>query len=731
MGDEEYKSVLIVNDSADAHVTFYQYAQWDVICWLSFVSKILKPCEKYLHRSKEKFRFKMVARFQDNQRPDKTILELQQWDGDKLFKVTGGSGTATPTVTEEALIDWVEKRICLRKIQRDKELKRTHRGRNFYEILGLDMKEVREMSKEQQAKAIKKGFYTQMRIWHPDRNGGDEEITKEILFAYETLQNEEKRAHYNNLTDYDEGWLSLRRYKAIFKPECVTEEQKKAYKKRMFLFAISALLTVGGIPFTACTAGVGAPALVICGGGFVGAGLQSLLHTLKAESVVDGCSDKGWCKKVCIGFAGGAVTAGAAVGITAAVTGIGSAALESAAFTTGQYLGSGAATGAVGGMVSSLAADAGKRFVDGEDVTLKQAGVRALVGAAVGSVAGVAGGAVTKAVVGPEAPAAAANLKGEIGEQVAIITGTKRLGNALARKIPRMLTENGTEAVVGCPLQIVKERLDDSVENRSPREHIVNELKNAAGNLALGAAREGVAACVKHAFSEVQVDQRPKKEFENPLVDDEAKPSGSKPFPRRSRVRFVLDEKNGEGLHNWRAGKCSATYKPLNTEDTPDLIPENLVSFSEGLANNSSVSTRLKLIRSNSLELIRFDSLDTDEQPEDGKVKYISNGAWFSKMVVTFFENSEKVTEEVKGSGKSIHIPSSARKIEVRFQVSRPFWGDVCKYDRFQKSWFTPYEPHIFRYDTPPIRTFTISGGLWWEAVMRVSDEYHEETKEM
>jgi len=100
-------------------------------------------------------------------------------------------------------------------------------------------------------------------------------------------------------------------------------------------------------------------------------------------------------------------------------------------------------------------------------------------------------------------------------------------------------------------------------------------------------------------------------------------------------------------------------------------------------------------------------------------------------MVVTFFQNRKKVTEEVRGSGTSINIPSSALKIEVRFQVRRPFWGDVYKYDRFRKSWFRPYEPHIFRYDTPPIRTFTISGSLWFEAVMRVSDEYHEETKEM
>ncbi|XP_029214500.2 uncharacterized protein LOC114977819 [Acropora millepora] len=710
MGDEEYKSVLIVNDSADAHITFYLYPRWDVICWLSLESKILKPGEKYLHRSKKRFQFKIVARFQDDQR-SKTILDCQQWDGDKLFKI---SETTSPTVTEEALTDQVEKRICLRKVQRSKELKRTRGGRNFYDILGLDMKKVRKMSKEQQAKEIRKGYLKQMHIWHPDRDGGDEEIAKEILFAYETLQNEEKRACYNNLTEYDEGWLSLRRYKAIFKPECVTEEQREAYKRRMALFAMSALLTIGGIVSTSVTAGLAAPVVVICGGvfggGSLGAGLQSLKHTLKKESVVDGCSFKDWSGKAGIGFVAGAVTGGAGVGIYAAVTGIGSAALESAVVTTGQYIGTGVTTGAVGGMASSLAADAGRRFVEGKDVTLKQTASRALCGAVVGSVAGVVGGAVTKAVVGSQPSAAAANLEGEGGEQDAIISGAKRLGNALARKISRSVAENGAEAVVGGPLHIVEERLDDSVENQSPGKHIVNGIKNAARNFALGCAREGVAVFVNHAYNEFQGDQKFEEKNENPLIDDDAKRSGSKLFSFQNRESFLRDEENGEGLHKWSAETCSVTYRPLNIEETPDLVPENLHSLSEDI-----VLVELK----------------TDGQPKDGKVKYICNGAGLSKMVVSFFENSEKVTEEVKGSGKSINIPSSARKIEVRFQVLCPFWGDICKYDRFHKSWFRPDEPHIFRYDTPPIRTFTISGNLWWKAVIRVSDKYHEETKEM
>ena len=111
---------------------------------------------------------------------------------------------------------------------------------------------------------------------------------------------------------------------------------------------------------------------------------------------------------------------------------------------------------------------------------------------------------------------------------------------------------------------------------------------------------------------------------------------------------------------------------------------------------------------------------------------YKSDGAWISKMIITYSFYGEEIKKEVIESGTIVKIPADARQIEVRFQVRRPCWGDIMKYDRFNKTWCKPYEPHVFRYETPPLRrTFTISGNLWWEAVMRVSDEYHEETGEM
>lgn len=221
---ERYKSLLIVNESSNAQVTLYLYPTWDFICWLSFESKIIKPNGgKYLHRSSKGFKFKLEAiKFEDGRRSKQTLQELEEWTEDKLLKIT-----KSLDISEGRLEDFPEeKTICLRKVQRDKELKSTSGRRNLYEILGLDMKQVRKMPKQDQIKAIKRGFQREIQRWHPDKNFGDDENAKEIIIAHEILKDEEKRARYHNEADYDNGWLSLKRFKAIFWPECVTEEQR-------------------------------------------------------------------------------------------------------------------------------------------------------------------------------------------------------------------------------------------------------------------------------------------------------------------------------------------------------------------------------------------------------------------------------------------------------------------------------------------------------------------------
>ena len=757
MSDEQYKSLLIVNESKDASITLYLYSSGDFLYLISFSSKIILPGQKYLYRSKDSFKFKLVARFEDKSK--QTLLKPRTWVADKLLKVTEDL-----RLTEGKLEDFPsEKRVCLRKLQRDKELNTTTGKRNLYAILGLDMDQTRQMLREEQRETIEKGFREQIKRWHPDKNFGDEDNAKEIIIAHEILSDDEMRARYHNEADYDKGWLSPSRWRAIFNPERFTVEQKKTYEKKMIMFALSLGITIGGIVLTAVTAGLAAPAVVTVGGvlgsAMIGAGLQSLQHTVNEKSVVtEECDTTKWLVKDGIGFVLGAVIGLAAVGITAGVAGLGKRAMESAAVKMGQYMKIGAGTGAAGGAVSSVASDAGRKFVDEEEVTLKQAVCRVALSASIGAVAGTAGGAITKALVSGETSATTANIKVEVGEQIAILTGARRLVKVLAKNIPRALTKSGTEAVMQTAGQFVVERLDDSVENQSLGQHLV---KGARKTPKVG-VRESVTGLLSEAKNKIKVSKRVKK-YSN---DDKSGRLGNK---RVERLKISLE--NNEHLVKYEESSCSATYQPLVPSEQMDPTSANEyvnpvvdIDGEVGL-NDSRGQVKHERFEENKEHLIKLGEsacsptnqpLESDQllenetsplpvvseeacvlekresdQREDIKIKYISEGAWISRMIVSFFLDGKKTTQQVSGSGKFVTIPSRARDIEVKFQVRRPFWGDVMKYNRFREAWFRPYEPHVFRYDKPTNRTFTISGNLWWEAVMGVTNEYHDETKEL
>ena len=130
-----------------------------------------------------------------------TLLKPRTWVADKLLKVTEDL-----RLTEGRLEDFpLEKRVCLRKLQRDKELNTTSGKRNLYAILGLDMDQIRHTPREKQKEAIKKGFREQIERWHPDKNFGDEDNAKEIIVAQKVLLDDEMRARYHNEADYHKG----------------------------------------------------------------------------------------------------------------------------------------------------------------------------------------------------------------------------------------------------------------------------------------------------------------------------------------------------------------------------------------------------------------------------------------------------------------------------------------------------------------------------------------------
>ena len=438
---------------------------------------------------------------------------------------------------------------------------------------------------------------------------------------------------------------------------------------------------VVGIGLTALTAGAAAPAVVVCGavfgGGLTGAGMLSGMDTISKKSFE--CNLKSWLLKAGFGFLGGAITGGAAVSITAGVVGIGSAALESSAVTFGQYAGIGAASGSVGGVASSLAIDAARKFVDGEEVTWKECLGPAFVGGIIGAVTGALGGLATKGIVNRQTTAGSVALEGEVVEQAAILTGARLFGYPLAQSITRKLTESGTEAVMGTAAGFIEERLDDSVENQHPMKHVKNGAIKVVANVGktmVSGAVEVAAASINHAKNELAIRKRMRgKTFET---------KNEKQKFRRT-IRHTASVKNKEHVINWQSTKGSGGYERLaETHELCEEIPKN----DDETSNVPDETERSETTVETNHEIIEDDgSYGTSEEelaedPQDGTIMYKSEGYWFSKMVVTYSLNGKENKQEVSGNGRKIKIPSGARQIEVRFQVRRPFWGDIMKYVR-------------------------------------------------
>ena len=595
--DGKCKSLLVINESTDAHVKLNFYLTWDIVCWLPYASKVIKPNDKFFHSCEEGRKVELVARFKGHKQPKKVLLKPQQWAKDMMKRIT-----SSLDVVEDNLANYPdEKKAGLRKMHRDEELASLDGGCNLYNILRLDMKEVRAMSKDEQDEEITRAFRRELQIWHRDHNDdGDDDIAREVIMAYDILRDREKRARYNNMADYDSGWLSGKRFKAVFWPECETVAQRLSWMKRMGLLGLSVGLTLGGILSVVLTAGFSTPFLA----GAVVGGLNALGQAISREAVVDGCDVKKWLMATGVGYFLAFLPGGAAIGV---------ALLESTALTVGELIGIRTAIAAGCGAISSLGSDAKKRFIEGENVTLKQALGHAACQSAAWAAAALAGSAAAKAMVaGSQTTTAAANLEEAFGEQVSPLSDQAK---HMARDILCPLAKNATKVVLDKAAEFVEKLLDDSVENLSRKEHHIDKQ-----------------------------------------------------------------------------------------DCTQDMAS----------AHHALVSALA----------------DTNE-PIAGNVRYISKGLWFSKMVVSYFQNGEEITKQVRGNGKQVNIPSDADRIKVRFKVLRPPWGDIIKYDRFQRCWCEPYEPHVFEYETPQIRTFTIRGNLWWEAVMGVSDEHSEETKEI
>ena len=497
---DEIKCLLIANISKIV-ITLYVYVGWAPKCKISTISKLIKPSEGHLYHQKKPFKFKIVAKSPDDKKA-KIVLGPEEWKENSLIIINESLECQTERFAQ------IENatQLCHRKIHREEELA----PGDLYDILGLNMEDVRKMSKEDAKKAIAKAFKKQMRIWHPDKNFGDKEIAQVITRAKEILMDDEKRARYHNEIDYSKGWFSKGRWKACFSPDCYTKEQRKEFRKRISMLIASFVFITGGIALSVATAGAATPAVIaggIFGAGFTGAGFQSLGHTLNKKSVLHRCKLKSWGCKALIGFLGGAITGGAAVAITAGVVGIGSNALELSAVSICQYLKMGASTGTVGGIMSSLSSDLARKLVDKETIKAKQVFFRVIFGSFLGACTGIVGALVTKGIVDSRASAATSALEGDTVEQVSAVTGGRRVANAVAHNVSKRGCMAATRRLLEILTNIVNERLDDSVGNQNIMKHFINGIKNIGLNVAQIAYVHAVGTFLGQGINESMSDE--------------------------------------------------------------------------------------------------------------------------------------------------------------------------------------------------------------------------------
>ena len=365
----EYHSILVKNETISSTVYLFVYPSWDSLCWISYKSKSIPAKRSYFYTSTSSFKYEL--RIKAGMVKRKIILPPSLWTQNKRLLITESGDIVKNDLSECPQ----ELQLCVRRNNKDDVTRTTEEGRDLYAILKLDVKEVRKKPKEKQDAMIKKAYHKQMLLYLPDRNPdvADSSICQEIIMAYSILGDHEKRARYHDMTDFSGGWLSISRWKALFKPEAHGSGEAL---KRIGLLFFTAGLTACGVFLSAMVPGAGLPVLVVIGSGVLGsatmgAGIQGAITLLDSDTINKGVDADKFLKGCAIGGCFGALTGGSALGIAA--SSVGEICLPLGRVVVSGQLVKLAATGTTVGALSSVSSDVNKVVVEGKDVSLKKA----------------------------------------------------------------------------------------------------------------------------------------------------------------------------------------------------------------------------------------------------------------------------------------------------------------------------------------------------------------------
>ncbi|VDI52924.1 Hypothetical predicted protein [Mytilus galloprovincialis] len=223
-------------------------------------------------------------------------------------------------VTASDLWNYEYERIrCIRKLNLINEAS-LDKGRNLYEILRLNITDVRNLEKDNQDESIKNAYLREICRWHTQIAGehGDNEMAHEVMVAYDILGDRAKRAKYHNRAD-----IATDGFQSLNGNQCFLRNVKMNIKNAFF--------SILGLSLGALSAGAASPAVAavsgIYGAAYVTGDLQCLSKVFARESIEEGCDRDKHMENLILGCLAGAVTGGASLGITAKIAGIGSSAL--------------------------------------------------------------------------------------------------------------------------------------------------------------------------------------------------------------------------------------------------------------------------------------------------------------------------------------------------------------------------------------------------------------------
>ena len=150
--------ILFKNETGE-QVTVYFYHSWDAICWISWFSKIIEPGREFLQRGDYRFKYQL-------QLGRKDLKVVKSWNKD-LYLLISNSGNV---IERDLNLHKLDKTVSVQHDEYVKSASKTGQ-KDLYAILGLDMKVLRKMTLDEQAKEIKKAFTKAMVKHHPDKPG--------------------------------------------------------------------------------------------------------------------------------------------------------------------------------------------------------------------------------------------------------------------------------------------------------------------------------------------------------------------------------------------------------------------------------------------------------------------------------------------------------------------------------------------------------------------------------